>query len=35
MGDPLGGRDRARLDDYLQAVVREEGETGAETLVIG
>jgi hypothetical protein len=40
IGDPLGGRDRARMEEYLEAVnleavVREEGATGAETIVIG
>ena len=39
-GDALGGHDRARLEEYLEAVdleavVWEGGETGAETLFIG
>ena len=39
-GHALGGRDRAKLEEYLkvvnlEAVVREGGATGAETLFIG
>jgi len=39
-GDALGGHDRARLEEYLEAinleaVVRERGKTGAQTLFIG
>jgi len=39
-GDALGGHDRAILEEYLEAVnleavVREGGATGAETLFIG
>jgi hypothetical protein len=30
-GDALGGRDRSRLEEYLEAVDREGGATGAET----
>jgi hypothetical protein len=38
--DALGGYDRARLEEYweavnLEAIVREGGATGAETLFIG
>jgi len=38
--DALGGHDRARLEEYLEAVnlevvVREGGATGAETRFIG
>jgi len=39
-GDPLGGHDQSRLEEYLQAVNleavdREGGTTGAETLFNG
>jgi len=40
LGDALGGRDRAGLEEYweaviLEVVVREGGAMGAETLFIG
>jgi hypothetical protein len=33
--DALGGRDRASLEEYLEAVDLEGGATAAETLFIG
>jgi hypothetical protein len=39
-GDALGGHDRARLEEYFEAVImdavnRKGGATGAETVFIG
>jgi len=34
-GDALAGYDRARLEEYLEAVDLEGGATAAETLFIG
>jgi len=35
VGDALAGYDRARLEEYLEAVDLEGGATAAETLFIG
>ena len=35
LGDTLGGLDQSRLQKYLEAVDREGGVMGAETLFIG